>query len=303
MEATQTPSRIAVPATFEKIRPSSRGLLPWVLAAEWATADRLPRVPEPELVMTDDSAESFERAGSLSSLVVSYWLNSRAIAETLHGCHRVVDLACGPAVQLAQVAALHPEVSFVGVDLSDDMLAQAERRVRDQGLKNVRFERGDIADLADLADESFDGAISTLSLHHLPDVRTLRRCFQEIRRIVRPNGAVFLCDMWRPKRPATVDFISRLDADRVSPLFVQDYANSLRASFRPSDFRALATLLPSPCTLEVTRPIPALMRLRSLRRPLSADKRARLAALRRGWPMRHRLDAALLEMLLRSGRE
>ena len=57
---------------------------------------------------------------------------------------RVLDVGCGNGLTSRDAArAVGPSGSVLGVDLSGPMLARAEQLAKDDGLANVRFERGD----------------------------------------------------------------------------------------------------------------------------------------------------------------
>jgi SAM-dependent methyltransferase len=72
--------------------------------------------------------------------------------------------------------------SVLGLDLTPAMIDKA--RADAAAVDNVSFEVGD-ATVLDLPDDSFDGAITRFSLHHIPaPVRVL----EEMRRVVRPGG-------------------------------------------------------------------------------------------------------------------
>jgi len=81
----------------------------------------------------------------------------------------VLDLGCGPATQLGQLARLNPECDFIGLDLSEPMLQKAGNRVAKLGLSNVEFRRGDISNLDSFDDKSIDAVTSSLALHHPPN--------------------------------------------------------------------------------------------------------------------------------------
>jgi SAM-dependent methyltransferase len=101
---------------------------------------------------------------------------------------RWVEVACGPGL-IAR--AMAPRVgSVVGVDLTPSMIETARADAADAGVENVTFELGD-ATVLDLPDDSFDGAITRFSLHHIPaPIRVL----EEMRRVVRPGGYVVVAD-------------------------------------------------------------------------------------------------------------
>src|SRR5688572_15936430 len=91
-----------------------------VLVRERLSSRTLPREPEPDLVMDDpDQVAAYDKAGSIDGLMASsYLFHSARISQVIHGCKEVIDLGCGPAIQLCQIAELNPEISFHGVDLS-----------------------------------------------------------------------------------------------------------------------------------------------------------------------------------------
>ena len=97
---------------------------------------------------------------------------------------RWADVACGPGVISRAMAKRVGSVS--GVDLTPAMIAEAERRAREEGIDNVSFALGDATAL-DFPDTSFDGAITRLSLHHIP---AAGRVVAEMARVVRPGGWV-----------------------------------------------------------------------------------------------------------------
>lgn len=114
-----------------------------------------------------------------------------ALVELVPGDPRArwIDVACGPGVVSRAIAG---KVGLVtGVDLTPAMIDEATKRARDEGVRNVDFAIGDATDL-DVADAAFDGAITRLSLHHIP---AAGRLVAEMARVVRPGGAVVVSDL------------------------------------------------------------------------------------------------------------
>lgn len=101
---------------------------------------------------------------------------------------RWVEIACGPGLIARAIA---PWVgSVVGLDLTPAMVDKARADADAAGVGNVDFEVGDATAL-DFADDSFDGAITRFSLHHIPaPVRVL----DEMKRVVKPGGHIVLSD-------------------------------------------------------------------------------------------------------------
>lgn len=80
----------------------------------------------------------------------------------------VVDLACGTGQNFPLIEqAIGPEGRIFGVDLTDAMLAQAQRRTERSGWSNVRLVQGDAADYT--FPPEVDAILSTYALSHVPE--------------------------------------------------------------------------------------------------------------------------------------
>jgi ubiquinone/menaquinone biosynthesis C-methylase UbiE len=204
-----------------------------------------PRVPEPELVMQSEAqTTAFAQAGEENGVLAFLYLyNAVQISSVLQPGDRVLDLACGPANQLVQVARLNPQTRFVGLDASPTMLHCAHGALVQAGLSNVELVQGDMTRLHSFADASMDVVTCTMSLHHLPDLAALQATLHEARRVLKPQGRVYFMDFGRLKRQSTQRFFA--DDLHQSAQFTADYFNSLRAAFSVqelSDAVALAGL-------------------------------------------------------------
>ena len=206
------------------------------------TRERSPRVPEPDLVMDDpEKVEAYMEAGRACGVMAPVYLHHCVhICEVIRPGETVLDLGCGPATQLAMVANLNPECSFVGIDLSDEMLERAERHIEELGLDNVCLSRGDITRLDNFEDESVDSVFSTMVLHHLPDLPALSKTFEEVSRVLKPGGGIYVVDFGHLKAEKSIQTFAYQYADRQPELFTLDYLHSLRAAFTLADFERLA---------------------------------------------------------------
>src|SRR5213079_2712428 len=71
---------------------------------------------------------------------------------------KVLDLGCGDGTTALPAAQLGADV--LGVDIARDLVEAGNRRARELGLTNCRFQEGDATSLSELADQSFDLVVS-----------------------------------------------------------------------------------------------------------------------------------------------
>src|SRR5689334_13282928 len=123
---------------------SKLSLMP-ALCRETFGSRTLPREPEPQLIM--DGAEQVSAyaaaARSDGAMAAGYLFHTARISMVLRGCRSVVDLGCGPATQLSQIAALNPDIHFTGVDLSQKMLEDGRAHIDGVGLNNITLVHDD----------------------------------------------------------------------------------------------------------------------------------------------------------------
>src|SRR6476620_10767593 len=67
---------------------------------------------------------------------------------------KVLDLGCGDGTTALPAARLGADV--LGVDIASNLVDAGNRRAKQEGLTNCRFEQGDATSLSALADRSFD---------------------------------------------------------------------------------------------------------------------------------------------------
>lgn len=264
----------------------------------------LPREPEPDLVMEGaDQVAAYAEAGRIDGVMsASYLFHSAKVSQVLQGCKTVYDLGCGPATQLGQIAELNPNINFVGVDLSSNMLGDAEKHIQNLGLKNVSFRQGDITTLDVLPDASGDGLISTMALHHLPTFGHLENCFAAIKRVLKPNGAIYLTDFGRLKSLYSVIFFAYMNAKHQPHLFSLDYERSLRAAFLCEEFEQLTTKYFAPRARVVsTFKVPFLLTVKTEDQPLQQALRTRVQQMRRELPRKYRGDLDDMRIFFRLG--
>lgn len=187
----------------------------------------LARVPEPSMVMAGaEQAAAFNRETERVSRPI-YLLNALRLAPFLAPGAVAVDLGCGTGWELALMAAAFPRTRFVGVELSETMIAHCQHNIA--GLDNAEVWQDDFTRLDRLASESVDVVWSSSSLHHLPTCADLRRLARTVGRVLKPGGQFYAFDLLRPSQPTTIRFLKT--AFPRDSLVQQDYEHSLRAAF------------------------------------------------------------------------
>lgn len=101
----------------------------------------------------------------------------------------VLDVGTGPGVLLVELAGRRPDLRLTGVDLSADMVATAQRNVREFG-ERVSVRVGDVIDLP-FGDDVFDVVVTSLSMHHWDHPAD---AVPELARVLRPGGRLFVYD-------------------------------------------------------------------------------------------------------------
>lgn len=121
---------------------------------------------------------------------IDRWLDAYA-----SGARRVLDLGCGTGANLARLIRLgRDDLSYTGVDFSDDMLSVARRRFGMQ--PGVCFLRMDVEDF-EFPDPPFDLILSTYAVSHLKSpAEVLHRALAT----VAPGGSMVLADFTEPAR-------------------------------------------------------------------------------------------------------
>lgn len=109
----------------------------------------------------------------------------------------ILDLATGTADLAIQLAKLDPQAHIIGTDISEKMLEIGKAKIVKQGLENqIELHLGDAAALA-FGDNTFDAVTVAFGVRNFEH---LDQGLSEIRRILKPNGQVFILEFSMPEK-------------------------------------------------------------------------------------------------------
>mgnify|MGYP001072125842 CR=1 FL=1 len=95
---------------------------------------------------------------------------------------------------VAEIAKSFPQLSIIGVDISEEMRQKATKNLFSLGLaEKVSFRQGDIQEFP-FENNSLDFVVSTLSLHHWLEPK---QALEEINRVLKPRGQFLIFDLRR----------------------------------------------------------------------------------------------------------
>jgi ubiquinone/menaquinone biosynthesis C-methylase UbiE len=125
------------------------------------------------------------------------------LLEALRPGMSLLDVGCGPGTVTLDLAGRVEPGRVVGIDISEEVIAQAETLRAERQVANAGFSTGDVYQL-DFPDWSFDVVHAHQLLQHLTDPAAALR---ELGRVLRPDGVLAVRDgdygafTWWPADP------------------------------------------------------------------------------------------------------
>lgn len=131
----------------------------------------------------EDSVKEYANA----TRELSLWESEKIIFEKyLKKSHKIMDLGCGTGRATIGLKEIGYN-DIIGVDLSDDMIAEAKVICHQKQL-DIPFYTGDATDLA-FEEESFDAVIFAFNgIMQIPGVENRNQAMAEIHRVLKKNG-------------------------------------------------------------------------------------------------------------------
>ena len=140
-------------------------------------------------------AESMRESGEVL-------VNGLGIAKGM----KVLDVGCGDGTTALPAARLGADV--LGVDIATNLVEAGNKRAKQQGLMNCRFQAGDASDLYEVKDQTFDLVVSIFGAMFAPKPFDVAR---ELVRVTRPGGQIIMGN-WIPNDPTLVAQILKISS-------------------------------------------------------------------------------------------
>ena len=219
---------LQIPDNYEYMEPELVELLQAKLNPYMEMPDNeinfMQRVLEPEVM--DSLEEALEYDSMDFTEVNSAFARSAAVLGPVFG--NVLDAGTGTARIPIALCAMRPHWHLTCIDLSANMLKVGAQNVEQAGVRSqISLELID-AKAMPYPDNYFDMVISNSIIHHLPDPLPFLR---EVRRVLKPNGAIFLRDLLRPEDERIRDNLVEMYAGDCNEHQKQLFRDSLQAAF------------------------------------------------------------------------
>lgn len=192
----------------------------------------LQRVLEPEVMDTWEESVAYDAMDFLE--VNTAFVEEAVVLGSPEA--RVLDAGTGPARIPVLMGQRRPQWRIVGIDLSANMLKLGTRHIREAGLEDrIQLQLVDAKQMP-FEDNFFDLVVSNSIVHHLPNPLPF---FQEIQRVLKPNGGLFLRDLQRPPDRETVDRLVASIGTDYDAHQTQLFRDSLIAAFTVEEVREM----------------------------------------------------------------
>ena len=173
--------------------------------------------------MFDNIAPKYDLLNHTLSMSIDRVWRRRVVGEVRRAKPgRILDVATGTGDLAIAMARRIRDVRVLGVDLSEQMLAVARRKIEARGLDGrIVLDRGDAERLA-VADASVDVATVAFGVRNFGD---LGAGLRELARTIKPGGKVVILEFSRPRNRvfrALYEFYSYKILPRIGGLVSRD---------------------------------------------------------------------------------
>lgn len=191
------------------------------------------RILEPEVM---DSLEESLAYDKMDFTEVNQAFVNEAIAQCDLDVALVLDIGTGPGRIPVMMAQSRPQWRIIAIDMAETMLAIAKQHVFKAGLTaQISLELADAKNLP-YPDGYFDLVISNSLVHHLPEPKLF---FEQVKRVVKPNGGLLIRDLFRPRDRETVNQLVNSIGQEYDPHQAKLFRDSLHAALTLNEVREI----------------------------------------------------------------
>ncbi len=165
--------------------------------------------------MFDNIAPTYDRLNHIMSLNIDRIWRRRVMRIVRRvKPQQIMDVATGTGDLAIAMARKVKEAHILGVDLSEEMLSEARKKIKRLELeKRITLEKGDAENLTMVASESVDAATVAFGVRNFENIE---RGLSEIYRTLRPGGKLVVLEFSMPKN-RLVRWVYRQYAHRLLP--------------------------------------------------------------------------------------
>ncbi|MDJ0620097.1 MAG: class I SAM-dependent methyltransferase [Calothrix sp. MO_192.B10] len=193
------------------------------------------RLLEPEVM---DSMEEAIAYDAMDLIEINTAFAKDAIALCPLESPIILDAGTGTAQIPVLMCQMQPKYQITAIDMAESMLQVAAKHIEKARLQNqIRLELVDAKHLP-YRDGQFDMVISNSLIHHLPNPLPF---FQELKRVLKPNGGIFLRDLFRPIDEEAVNTLVDSIGTEYDEHQKKLFRDSLHAAFTLEEVEELIT--------------------------------------------------------------
>jgi demethylmenaquinone methyltransferase/2-methoxy-6-polyprenyl-1,4-benzoquinol methylase len=141
------------------------------------------------------NAGSYDHIARVSTLGLDGWWKRKILRKIPKTADRILEQASGTGILTCEIARLFPDSRVVGVELHEEYLNIARKKVRDLELSNVEFIHGRAEDV--ILKGEFDCIVSD----YLAKYVDLDLLVAHAWRMLRKGGLLVMHELTRPTRP------------------------------------------------------------------------------------------------------
>jgi demethylmenaquinone methyltransferase/2-methoxy-6-polyprenyl-1,4-benzoquinol methylase len=150
--------------------------------------------------MFDNIAPTYDKLNHILSFNIDRIWRRRVmrIVRRSHA-HKIMDVATGTGDLAIAMAKRVDRTQILGIDLSEEMLQVARKKIEKQGLEErIIVEKGDAENLSMVSTESIDAATVAFGVRNFEN---LERGLSEIYRTLKPGGKFVVLEFSIPRNP------------------------------------------------------------------------------------------------------